>query len=137
MSAAHQGDPRPLSPHLQIWKFHATMVASIMHRATGVGLYVGSFVLAAWIISAAMGRSAYDFVFAAMMSIPGQILLFLWTLAVTFHFANGIRHLMWDGPRAGFSPKTASAISVFNFAFSLLASAGLWAIAYFVKGGQS
>lgn len=137
MASTPASDPRPLSPHLQVWKFHATMAASIMHRMTGVGLYVGSILFAAWIVSAAIGSEAYEAVFGVMMSIPGQILMFLWTLAVTYHFANGIRHMMWDGPKIGFTPKVASAWSVGNFLFSILASAGLWTLGYMTVGGAS
>ena len=130
MASSNTGDSRPLSPHLQVWKFHATMAASIMHRMTGVGLYVGSVLLVAWIVAAATGPQAYDAVLAVLLHPVGQVFLVLWTLAVTYHFANGIRHLLWDGPKVGFSPKVASAWSVFNFLFSAAATAGIWALAY-------
>jgi succinate dehydrogenase / fumarate reductase cytochrome b subunit len=107
------------------------MAASILHRATGVVLYGGALLLAAWLAAAAMGPQAYEPVWALMLSLPGQILLFLFTIAVSYHFANGIRHLMWDGPGVGFSPKVASAVSVFNMAFALVAACGLWSLAYF------
>ncbi len=131
MASTNTGDSRPLSPHLQVWKFHATMVASIMHRMTGVGLYIGSMLLAAWIVSAAMGPEAYEAVLGVMLHPIGRVFLFLWTLAVTYHFANGIRHLLWDGPKVGFSPKVASAWSMFNFVFAIAASLGIWALAYY------
>lgn len=131
MASIDPGDSRPLSPHLQVWKFHATMLASIMHRMTGVGLYVGSVLLAAWIVSAAMGPEVYEAVLSVMLHPIGRVFLFLWTLAVTYHFANGIRHLLWDGPKVGFSPKVASAWSMFNFVFALAASVGIWALAYY------
>ena len=60
---------------------------------------------------------------------PGQILLFLWAFAVLFHFANGIRHLLWDGPGLGFNPKVASHISIFNYAFALVGAVALMAAA--------
>jgi succinate dehydrogenase / fumarate reductase cytochrome b subunit len=59
-------------------------------------------------------------------SIPGQIILFLWAVAVLYHFANGIRHLLWDGPGLGFSPKVASQVSVFNYAFAVVGAIGLF-----------
>lgn len=122
---------RPLSPHVQIWKWHATMAASILHRVTGVGLYGGALLLAVWLGAAAIGPQAYEPVWGLMMSLPGQVFLFLFTIAVSYHFANGIRHLMWDGPGVGFSPKVASAVSVFNMAFGLLAACAIWSLAYF------
>lgn len=130
MAGTGWDDSRPLSPHLQVWRWHWTMAASIMHRATGIGLYAGSLVLTAWLVSAAMGPAAYATVTSLMASIPGQALLFLWTLAVAYHFANGIRHLLWDGPGIGFSPGVASAVSVFNFIFAVAVAVGQWALAY-------
>lgn len=125
MSGKTSGDARPLSPHLQVWRFHATMLASITHRLTGVALYGGTVLIAAWLIALASGRDAYLLLEGMIFSIPGQILLFLWAAAVLFHFANGIRHLLWDGPGLGFSPKTASNVSVFNFAFAILGAGAL------------
>ena len=49
----------PLSPHLQIWRWHITMAASILHRVTGVGLYLGALIAAAWAVSLAAGPETY------------------------------------------------------------------------------
>jgi len=122
---------RPLSPHVSIWRWHATMAASIAHRISGCALYFGSALIAALIISIAMGSEAYETMFGLIMTIPGRLVLFGFTAALTYHFANGIRHLIWDGPGAGFSPGVASLVSVFNFLFAIAATLGIWAIAYF------
>jgi succinate dehydrogenase / fumarate reductase, cytochrome b subunit len=129
MSSPPKADPRPLSPHLQVWRFHATMAASITHRIAGVGLYAGTLLIAAWLVALASGPKAYATLEAIAFSIPGQALLFLWAAALLFHFANGIRHLVWDGPGAGFSPKVASQVSMFNFAVAIVGSAALMAAA--------
>lgn len=128
-SGTPKADSRPLSPHLQVWRFHATMLASITHRFTGMGLYGGTLLIAVWLAALANGPDAYNAVEAVAFSIPGQILLFLWALAVLFHLANGIRHLIWDGPGAGFSPKVASQVSLFNYAFALVGAVALMAAA--------
>lgn len=125
MSGIPKADSRPLSPHLQIWRFHATMAASITQRITGVGLYAGTLLIAAWLIALANGPKAYAQVEVIAFSIPGQIILFLWAVAVLFHLANGIRHLLWDGPGIGFSPKLASQVSVFNYVFAVVGAAAL------------
>lgn len=127
MSGSNRVDPRPLSPHLQVWRFHATMYASITHRITGTALYFGSFLIAAWLIALASSESTFDMMTGLITSWPGKIVMFLWTVAVLFHFANGIRHLVWDGPGAGFDPKTASAVSVFNYVFAVFGAAAIWA----------
>ena len=135
MSGPKSVDTRPLSPHLQIWRYHATMFASITHRFTGVALYFGSFLIAAWLIALGSSRPAYDFIEGIMFSLFGQVILFLWSMAVLYHFANGIRHMLWDGPKMGFNPKTASAVSIFNYAFAVLGAIGIWTAAYLTRGG--
>lgn len=129
-------DPRPLSPHLQVWKPHLTMITSISHRITGAALYFGSALIALWIVALGLGPDAageppalYGFIDMVVTSIWGQVLLVLWAAAVLFHFANGIRHLIWDGPRAGFEPGAASGWSAFIIFFALAGAVGLWAAA--------
>jgi succinate dehydrogenase / fumarate reductase, cytochrome b subunit len=102
------------------------MAASITHRITGVGLYLGTLLIAAWLVALAFSAPLYAKLEWAMQSWWGQGLLFLWAVAVLFHFANGIRHLLWDGPHVGFAPKTASAVSAFNYAFAIFGAAALW-----------
>lgn len=131
MAGQGRADPRPLSPHVQIWKWHWTMAGSIFHRVSGVGLYGGAFLIGAWLIALATGPEAYAFVETIAFSLPGQILLFLWSMAVLYHFANGLRHLIWDGPMVGFSPGFASLWSMFNFAFAIIGAAVIWSLASF------
>ena len=87
---------RPLSPHLQIYKPQLTSVLSILHRATGVALAVGTLVLTYWLVAAASGLQAYATAQAVIGSMLGQLLLFLWTWSLFYHLCNGIRHLFWD-----------------------------------------
>jgi succinate dehydrogenase / fumarate reductase cytochrome b subunit len=87
---------RPLSPHLQIYKPQLTSVLSILHRATGVFLTIGTLLLAYWLVAAASGPEAFEHAQGIIGSMLGQLLLFLWTLALFYHFCNGIRHLVWD-----------------------------------------
>lgn len=134
MADNNWNDPRPLSPHLQLWRFHATMVASITHRFTGVILYLGVLGIAAWVSSLILGEDLFSCVSGLISSTVGQILLFLFTVAGWFHFANGIRHLLWDGPGIGFTPKIASIVSVFNFVFAIIAAVALWAIVRWIGG---
>lgn len=87
---------RPLSPHLQVYKFFPQMFLSIFHRITGVGLTVGLFVFTWWLASAAAGETRYDRAVAVLSSWPVQVLLAAWLFAWVYHFVNGIRHLLWD-----------------------------------------
>jgi len=87
---------RPLSPHLQIYGWQISMFTSVMHRATGIVLAVGSLFVAIWLCAAAAGPDAFAAVNGVVGAWYGQILLFGWTLAMFYHLCNGIRHLAWD-----------------------------------------
>src|SRR5246500_6044074 len=87
---------RPLSPHLQIYRWQLTSVLSILHRATGVLLSAGAILLVWWLVAAASGPEAYDGVGDFLGSWIGLLLLFGWTAALFYHLCNGIRHLVWD-----------------------------------------
>jgi len=87
---------RPLSPHLQIYRWQLTSVLSILHRATGVALSAGTILLVWWLIAAASGPEAYEGVQDFLGSWIGLLLLFGWTLSLFYHLCNGIRHLVWD-----------------------------------------
>ena len=90
------GHNRPLSPHLTIWRWQVTMLASIMHRATGMALSGGAIVLAWWLVSISNGPEGYDS-FMAYAAMPlGLVVLFGFTWSFAFHFCNGVRHLAWD-----------------------------------------
>jgi len=87
---------RPLSPHLQVYRFQLTMALSIIHRITGVGLSLGSVLLVALLLSLAAGPEAYRVVHDFCASWFGMLLLFGWSWALCYHMCNGIRHLAWD-----------------------------------------
>ncbi|HEV2334238.1 MAG TPA: succinate dehydrogenase, cytochrome b556 subunit [Stellaceae bacterium] len=101
-------DPRPLSPHLQIYRWQLTSVLSILHRFAGVALTLGAILLVWWFGAAADGPEAYAGVQAFLGSWLGRLLLFGWSLALFYHLCNGLRHLWWDTGR-GFELKTAYA----------------------------
>lgn len=89
-------DPRPLSPHLQIYRWQLTSVLSILHRMTGIALAIGAILLVAWLGAAADGPGAYAKMQGFLGSWIGLILLFGWSVALFYHLCNGIRHLAWD-----------------------------------------
>jgi len=86
----------PLSPHLQIYRPQLTSVLSIMHRATGVFLSLGTVILLYWLVAAALGVNAYADAQRCIGSMPSQIVLAAWTFSFYFHLLNGVRHLFWD-----------------------------------------
>jgi succinate dehydrogenase / fumarate reductase cytochrome b subunit len=125
---------RPLSPHLQVYKWPITMASSIFHRFTGIGNTLGLLLVTYWVIAIAMGPQAYGDMQALMQSWIGQILLFGFTWSVTYHALNGIRHLMWDTGR-GLALKTAHMTAWAAFILSTVITAGLWVAGYALQGG--
>ena len=87
---------RPLSPHLQVYKWPVSMALSISHRATGVGLSVGALLMTWWLVAAASSDSAFATVQGFLGSWFGVFLLFCWAAALLLHLFQGIRHLAWD-----------------------------------------
>lgn len=87
---------RPLSPHLQIYRLPLTVLLSIMHRISGVGLSLGLVLLTYWLLAAAAGADAYTQAQGLCGSWFGLLILFGFTVALFFHLSNGVRHLFWD-----------------------------------------
>jgi len=88
-------DNRPLSPHLTIYKKVLTAFFSIFHRITGIGLSIGSILIAFWIFLIALGPSYFYFFKIISETNVFKIILFLWTLGVFYHLFNGVRYLFW------------------------------------------
>ena len=91
---------RPISPHLQIYRWQLTSVLSILHRAAGIVLSAGAILLVWWLVAAASGPDAYEGVANFLGSWIGLLLLLGWTAALFYHLCNGIRHLVWDTGQA-------------------------------------
>jgi succinate dehydrogenase / fumarate reductase cytochrome b subunit len=124
---------RPLSPHLQVYRWQITMTLSILHRITGVGLGLGTLLMTYWLIAAAAGPGWFADAQEFVGSIIGRIILFGFTVSLMLHLCNGIRHLFWDAGK-GFDLKNARASSVAVLIGTIVLSVGAWAIAYAVRG---
>ena len=92
MKSAH----RPISPHLQIYRWQLTSVLSILHRGAGIVLSAGAILLVWWLVAAASGPDEYEGVESFLGSWIGLLFLFGWTASLFYHLCNGIRHLVWD-----------------------------------------
>ena len=121
-------DNRPLSPHLQVYRWQVTMALSILHRITGVGLGLGLLLLTWWLVAAASGPEYFEFVDGIMTSIIGRLIMFGFTLALFLHMCNGIRHLVWD---AGYGFEIASARAS---SWVVIAAAIVLAVLAFILG---
>jgi succinate dehydrogenase / fumarate reductase cytochrome b subunit len=120
---------RPLSPHLQIYRWHLLMAMSIGHRASGIALAVGTLLLTYWLASAAAGPAAFETASSLIGSWFGRLCLFGWTLALFYHLGNGIRHLIWDSGR-GFAIPQAYLSGRVVLAFAVILTALAWIAGY-------
>lgn len=87
---------RPLSPHLQIYKWQVQMVSSILHRATGIALAVGTLLVVWGLLALATSETAFGQFKSCIGSPVGIILLVGWSWSLFYHLCNGIRHLLQD-----------------------------------------
>ena len=117
--------PRPLSPHLQVYRPQLTSVMSIMHRASGAILATGSLFVALWLVALAAGAAVFNPVADAMQHALGQLVVFGYSLALVYHGLNGIRHLMWD-LRIGLEIKQVYQSGYLVLGLTVLVTAALW-----------
>lgn len=88
---------RPLSPHLQIWRWGPAMLVSILHRVSGDGLaLVGLGVLLWWLGALASGPAAYATFSGHASAWYGMVVLVGISWAFFNHMASGIRHFVLD-----------------------------------------
>lgn len=126
---------RPLSPHLFIYRWQITMMLSITHRFTGVGLGAGALILTYWLASAAYGPEAFARAQTILGHPIGLLFLLGWTFVLFFHLCNGIRHLFWDSG-VGFEMSTLRASGWFVMIASVVLTVGTWWIGYGLIGGS-
>ena len=126
------GRVRPLSPHLQVWRFHLTMTGSILNRIAAGALSFGTLFVVAWLGAAAFGPDAYAR-FASIMGSPlGLLIWFGFSLAGAYHLTAGIRHMIWDSG-AGLTPKTATNLTLVSMVAAIVLVAAFWG-ALFLTG---
>ena len=126
---------RPLSPHLQIYRWYVTMALSIVHRATGIALYFGTLLLAWWLVAAASGPAAYAHVQAFTGSFIGRLIAFGYTWALLHHMLSGVRHLVWD-LGYGFKPSEREWLTWAALIGGILLTVLVWIIGYMIGGGK-
>ena len=84
---------RPTSPHITLYKFQINMFISILHRFSGVGLFVAS-IMFPWIcLFCIFSGSDLDSLMECKVI---QLLLFCLSFALIYHFYSGIRHIFYD-----------------------------------------
>lgn len=129
---ANAANNRPLSPHLQIYKFIPTMASSIIHRITGGALYFGTLLVAWWLIAIASGPSYYETASYVFGSIIGRLILFGFTWALVQHLLGGLRHFMWD-LGYGFEKHFTTRMAKASFVAAPIITVLIWIVGYMVR----
>ena len=132
MAQAKARIERPLSPHLQIYRWSWTMAMSIFHRVTGTANYLGTILVAVWLLAMATSPAAYDTVQGVFGSIPGRLVLFGYTWSLMHHMLGGVRHLFWDFGH-GMEPGTRFNLARFTLVGSVALTLLIWAAALFLR----
>ena len=118
---------RPLSPHLQIWRWGPGMLTSILHRATGNALaFAGIGTLLCWLGSLASGPEAYAKFLAVASSWYGLVVLIVISWSFFNHLVSGLRHLVLD-VGAGFELDTNNRWAALSPVIGVVFTALFWA----------
>ena len=123
---------RPLSPHLSVYRFTMTMAMSIAHRITGGALYVGTLLLAWFLIATSMDAAAFSVVSGFLHSIIGRLILFGFTWALIHHALGGVRHAVWD-MGYGFDKPMRDWLAYATLIGGVVLTILVWAIGYAVR----
>ena len=120
----------PLSPHLQIYKWHISSLLSITHRIAGIINLLALILIFFWLVFLSLGESNYELFLATINSFFGKFILIGFTWSMIFHLLGGIRHLAWD-LGYGFEIKTANISGIIVIESSLALTILFW---LFAKG---
>ena len=127
--------PKPLSPHLGIYKPQISSVLSIMHRISGVALFMGLIFLLWWLVGLAYGQDPSEsIVWPFLTSHYGRIIMMLWSYSLFFHACTGVRHLLWDAG-IGFSLRAVNFSGWLAVAVSIFLTIIAWYSALQLKWG--
>lgn len=122
--------PRPLSPHLSIWRFQLPAVMSITHRITAVILTSGTVLLTAWLLALAFGENSFNLVSMIISHPLGQFVMFGYSVVLFYHASNGVRHLFWDFGKGLDIPGVYTSGRIALAAMVVL-TVGFWAFIFF------
>ena len=89
-------EKNPLSPHLQIYRWHLSMILSITHRIIGIVNSVAMILICLWTISLLFGEENYEIIKILFQSFFGKLLITSLSWSFSFHILSEIRHLIWD-----------------------------------------
>ena len=97
----------PLSPHIQVYRWHISSLVSISHRITGIVNISAITIICFWVFSLSLGESNYDLIILFLQSIFGKFTIIFLTWSFSFQILSEIRHLIMD-LGYGFEIKTSN-----------------------------
>ena len=118
----------PLSPHLQIYRWHISSLLSITHRISGVVNLLALILIFFWLTALSLGENNYDSFLLIINSFFGKFILIGFTWSMIFHLLSGARHLVWD-LGYGFEIKTANISGIIVIISSLILTIIFWLFA--------
>ena len=118
----------PLSPHLQIYRWHISSLLSITHRISGIINLLALILIFFWLTALSLGENNYESFLLIINSFFGKFILIGFTWSMSFHLLSGIRHLFWD-MGYGFEIKTANISGIIVIIFSLALTIIFWLFA--------
>jgi len=86
----------PLSPHIQVYRWHISSLVSISHRITGIVNISAITIICFWVFSLLLGESNYDLTKLFLQSIFGKFIIICLTWSFSFQALSEIRHLIMD-----------------------------------------
>ena len=86
----------PLSPHIQIYRWHISSLVSISHRITGVINIVAITLVCIWVSFLTLGETNYDLIEFFFKTILGKFFVIGLTWSFSFQTLSEIRHLIMD-----------------------------------------
>ena len=109
----------PLSPHLQIYKWHISSLLSITHRVVGVINFFALMAICFWAVSLFFGENFYRSLEIVLNTFFGKFLIISLCWTFSFQILNEIRHLVWDAG-FGFDLKVAKISGVITLIGSFI-----------------
>ena len=86
----------PLSPHIQIYRWHISSLVSISHRITGIINIIAITIICFWASSLLLGKSNYEVINTFLESFFGKFIILALTWSFLFQVLSEIRHLIMD-----------------------------------------
>ena len=118
----------PISPHLQVYRWHISSLLSIAHRILGVINLLSLISIFFFLLILSFGENYYDIFLIFINTFLGKFILIGFTWSMCFHLLSGIRHLVWD-MGYGFEIKTANLSGILVIILSLIMTTLFWVFA--------